>query len=103
MNEAMAKLTTFTQTTLTPTPAADRSLARTASMAEPSELRRRRATPERDERRASTRHEQAEADAWEGVADCRCRGRRRTARAARRWRRPASTMWVLRNHTASMA
>ena len=35
MNDAMAKLTTLTNTTLTPMPAAERSLARTASIAEP--------------------------------------------------------------------
>ena len=45
MNEAIAKLTTFTKTTLTPIPAAERSLARTASIADPSALVRSRATP----------------------------------------------------------
>ena len=44
MNDEIAKLATFTRTTFTPIPAADRSLARTASMAEPSVLVRNRAT-----------------------------------------------------------
>src|SRR5262245_46820883 len=45
MNDAIAKLNTFTKTTFTPMPAADRSLARTASIAEPNELFRNHATP----------------------------------------------------------
>ena len=45
MNDANAKARTFTRTTLTPTAAAERSLARTASMADPRALRRSAATP----------------------------------------------------------
>ena len=44
MKAPMAKARIFTRTTLMPAPAADRSFARTASMAEPSRLRRSFAT-----------------------------------------------------------
>ena len=44
MNAAIANARILTRTTLMPAPAAERSLARTASMAEPSRLRRSSAT-----------------------------------------------------------
>ena len=44
MNDEIAKLAIFTPVTFTPMPAADRSLARTASIAEPSGLARSQAT-----------------------------------------------------------
>ena len=83
MNEAMAKLTTFTRTTLTPMPAAERSLARTASMAEPSELVRSRATHQ------ATTHErdqaeQAELEAGEGLAGADAEVEAEQRRAAHR-------------------
>ena len=45
MNDEIAKLAIFTPVTFTPMPAAERSLARTASIAEPSALVRSHATP----------------------------------------------------------
>ena len=102
MNEAMAKATTFTKTTLTPTPAAERSLARTASMAEPRELRRSMATPEGDEDQGDQADE-AEADPREGVAAPDAQVHPEQLRASRSWPARCPTMSVLRNHSASMA
>ena len=102
MNEAMAKLRTLTRTTLTPTPAAERSLARTASIAEPSELLRSRATP------SATTHEreqaqQPELDPGEVVAAPDAEIDAEQRRVGSPGRRRTSTIWVLRNHTASIA
>ena len=64
MKDAIAKLAIFTAVTFTPMPAADRSLARTASIAEPSALVRSRAMPSatRDEGEET---QQSELDARE--------------------------------------
>ena len=57
MNDAIAKLRTLTNTTLTPMPAAERSLARTASIAEPNELRPQQGDAERDDDADDQAHE----------------------------------------------
>ena len=67
MNDAIAKLSTFTNTTLTPMPAAERSLARTASIAEPSELLRKQGHARRDDDADDQAHE-PERQAWEVLA-----------------------------------
>ncbi len=70
MNAAMANARIFTRTTLMPAPAADRSFARTASMAEPSRLRRSNATDTATiTSTPSTRRQNCEA--WVVGADAR--------------------------------
>ena len=102
MNEAIAKLTTFTQTTLTPMPAAERSLARTASIAEPNALVRSRAHEPGDDDQHDEAHEpelqpgerlrrapmpRSQPNSFGGST--RVAGRRRR-------------IWLLRNQIASM-
>ncbi len=70
MNAAMANARIFTRTTLMPAPAADRSFARTASMAEPSRLRRSNAT-DTATITSTAEHDEAELDAWVVGADAR--------------------------------
>ena len=102
MNEAMAKLTTFTRTTLTPMPAAERSLARTASIAEPSDAGPQPGDAERDEHERD-QAQQAELEPGERLAgsdaEVDAEQRRWLHRAAGR----VPTIWLLRNHTASIA
>jgi hypothetical protein len=101
MNDAMAKLTTLTRTTLTPTAAAERSLARTASIAEPRALRRSTATP-----RATTTsvNRQSRPNCMRGNwwPTPMPRSVPNTDGGFTR-APPVGTMSVLRNHTASMA
>ena len=68
MNDAIAKLSTLTKTTLTPMPAAERSLARTASIAEPSELRAQQGDAHGDHDADDQAHE-AERQAGELLPD----------------------------------
>ncbi len=101
MNDAIAKASTFTRVTFTPRPDADRSLARTASIAEPNELRRRNATPHAT--RTSVRR-QSSPKLTRGNSLPRPGPMSRPNNLGESTVAPrASTIWVLRNHTASIA